>query len=288
MRHARLALLALLALLAALSVLAAACGGGGDDPEPSEPSDPPSAEEEVRTAVVEILAETDGTVVCEQHVTARFLEEVFRGDRERCAEAAAPEPGEEPDDAEVLTVEVAGEEATVEVAHRGGALDGLEGDLGLVREGEAWKLDRYGDDYLRSVFAKSADAAADAGGTGAMTYAPLRECMVEQVTGEPAPKMRRFVLASIREDPTAKKAANDYLAACPKELTGYVTEAITAELSKGDSSPAFVRCVRKAIGGLLYATGLSKEVLKGNVTGASTAALQGLALGAAQQCADKR
>jgi hypothetical protein len=45
--------------------------------------------------------------------------------------------------------------------------------------------------------------------------------------------------------------------------------------------------MRRQLTGLLMATGLAKEALKGNTNGAGTAALKGLVLGADRTCSKK-
>jgi hypothetical protein len=239
----------------------------------------------VRAAAQRVIDATDGTVVCSRLVTARFIEETFEGDRQACIETT----GKNRDDGkqQITDVQVSGTEAAVQIRHQGGATDGVTGHVGFVREGRAWKLDRYENDYLMAIYRASADAVGKRDDNSALAYAPLRRCMTQQVEQAPEAQMRRFVLGAVREDPQAKRKANRFLEQCPKQLSAYVATAIVDSLAQEGHTDAFLSCMRRRIATYLQLTGLAKEALKGNTSDAGTSAIGGVALAVQKQCIAK-
>jgi hypothetical protein len=272
-----------LPLIATLSLaLLAGCGGDGDAPATTPP---PSPRQQVQTAAQRLLAERDAAVVCRRLVTDGFVQQVFKGDVQACTRseiADAPQTGKQV----VGDVRVDGSTASVEIVLQGGERDGLGGHYTFTREGRSWKLDAFEDDVVRATLVRSAEEAGQAGGTGAFTYAPLRACVTKKFQSMPIEDARAFLFAGLRKAASAKKLGNALIAGCPDELAGYVADGLANGLAK-DHSRAYVDCMRRQLTGLLMATGLAKEALKGNTNGAGTAALKGLALGADRTCAKK-
>jgi hypothetical protein len=270
-------------LIAALSAaLLAGCGGDSDAPETAPP---PTPEQQVQTAAQRLLAEHDASVVCRRMVTDGFVQQVFAGDVETCAQSEIADPPKTGKQV-VGDVQVNGSSASVEIVQQGGDHDGLGGHYTFTREGRSWKLDAFEDDLVRTALVVSADEAGQGGGDGALTYAPLRACMTKKFQSMPIDDARAFLIESLNKTPKAKKLANDVLASCPNQLAGYVADRLANGLGEGHSQ-AYVDCMRRELNGLLLATGLAKEALKGNTSGAGTSALGGLALAANKACAKK-
>jgi hypothetical protein len=272
---------ALMVVLAATAALLSACGGG--DPEGS------AAQEQVRAAAQRIGDTHDGAVVCDRLVTARFLDEVFEGDRAACAgsgfgRTTAPSEGRPT----IAGVEVSGPKAYVETRQSGGPLDGVGGHLRFVREGTAWKLDGYKDDYLRGAMVAALVLGDQRGQSRALAYAPLRDCMVAQAKTVSMATVRTFTLAVMRNDPRTPKLFDKHAERCPDELAAYVAREIADALSKGaKASEAYIECVKARIRGLLNVTELSSAAMEGNTTRAGPSALEGLARGVATVCKGK-
>jgi hypothetical protein len=257
----------------------AGCGGDGDAPATTPP---PTPRQQVQTAAQRILSEHDAAVVCRRFVTTGFMQQVFKGDVQACTQseiADAPKTGKQV----VGDVRVTGAKASVEIVQRGGEHDGLAGHYTFAREGRSWKLDAFEDDVVRSTLVLSADQAGRDGGSGAFAYPPLRDCVTKQFESMPIEDAREFLFAGLREAPNAKKLGNRLLTKCPDELARYVAEELATGVAEGHSQ-AYVDCMRRQLTFLLMSTGLAKEALKGNTSGAGTAALKGLALGADRNC----
>jgi len=274
-------------LLTISAAVAAGCGGGS---ESERTATTPTAEEQVRAAATRLAATRNATVVCTRLVTRRVLDDLFKGSAETCAKSTISEAPTGGGTTKVLGVAVApgGARASVEVRQVGGEADGLGGHEEFVREGAAWKLDRFELDYLRSVMTTSIAVAGKSKGTGALTEPTLRRCMLAHVETTRPSQLRTFIGAAIRKDPKAADMANELAEKCPDELATYVTNAIVKALVKsGKSTPGFVRCAKRQLRGFLSLTELAATALKGNTSPATTAALQGIAMGVRQNCKGK-
>ncbi len=130
--------------------LAAVCGvvlgcGGGDDA--------PSDERQIQSAVERLLESERIVDQCETGVSPRFVREVY-GTLVRCREANRPNPdASDPDTARTSAVRIDGERASVGVTLTSVKGSRATGRLALVRHDGAWKVDRLGVDFLRSIFA---------------------------------------------------------------------------------------------------------------------------------------
>lgn len=272
----------MLALPIAASLLAAGCGG--DDEQASQPA-PPTPQQQVREAARKLLASRDAAAVCRTMVTDRFVGEIFAGDLQACVDSEITDPPDEGTQ-EVADVALSGTRARVMVVLKGGPNDGVGGHYAFTREGTTWKLDGFEDDAIRATMVAAIGQAGKGEGTSAFTYAPLRSCVRERVPAMAPAKLRAFVGASLRRDSKeATRLGNGFLQQCPRELAAYAADRIVDVFAEDtDRSPAFVRCARRELRALLWATGLTKDVLKGNVNDMSTAALQGLLLGVNKAC----
>jgi hypothetical protein len=151
----------LLALL--LAALALAACGGDEEPAPEvgptadtavEPGGEagteagqtssgggsgPSDEERIEAAIVALLTSPEAKEVCDDAVTGEFLRRAY-GDRAGCA--AALDPAALARKVEVRGLEIKGDSASAVIRPEGGVYDGERLDVALVREGDAWKVDR--------------------------------------------------------------------------------------------------------------------------------------------------
>jgi hypothetical protein len=104
----------------------------------------------------------------------------------------------------------------------------------------------------------------------------------------PAASVRKFVEASLRKDPAASDMVIKQAEKCPDALAGYVANALTNALAKGEKrSDAYLRCMKRGLRNFLSLTELASTALKGNTDDASTAALAGIASGVDKSCKGK-
>lgn len=107
----------------------AACGSGGDD------------EAEVKE-VIEKSATTTNPADCKKLQTQKFMEQVSEESGEaavkECEEEAKKKEGAKSVD--TSEVEIDGSSATADVALTGGTLDGQSVEVGLIKDGEQWKM----------------------------------------------------------------------------------------------------------------------------------------------------
>lgn len=229
-----------------------------------------------------MLGTSDPQVAC-RLVTRRYVEEMY-GTLARCL--ADDEDDETLRGASVTDVNVSGSRATaaVEVPPADG-LSRIAGTLELAREGGAWRVDRSGDDFLRSLLVAGAGKPGD---SGLASSAPMRRCMQRRFAALPAATVRRLATLSSSRDPRLRTVLLREARRCPVALADYVATAIVDGLRGEGRSPAFLRCMHRQLRGLLAVTGLAERALRGNTDDAGTAALGGLALGAQQNCARAR
>jgi hypothetical protein len=125
----KLHFLSLPVLLLALALGLSACGGGGSD-------DAGNIEE-----AIEKSASSD-PAACTKYQTKNFVEQSSEGSGKAAIKECEEEAknGEAPESADVSNVEVNGSKATAEAALTGSALGGQTVEIGLVKEGDQWKL----------------------------------------------------------------------------------------------------------------------------------------------------
>ena len=270
-------------LLTAL-VLAAGCGDEKKSPQQPVREKPVSAE--VNTAANTVLHSDDARLVCGTLVTTAFLDEVYGGDLQTCIDHPLHEAEDDKIGIEkIVDTQVQGSNAQVTVRVAGGKYKGAGGDLEFAKEGGAWKLDRYGADYLRSTFLTGVEATD----TGALSVPQVRQCFGKQIGKLSEARLRRFSYQAMRdENKNASKLLLKMAEECPDELAIYVADALTDGMEEEGKPKAYVRCMRRGIRNLVAVTGLGPMVLKGNLNGAGKAALMGLVSGVDAQCAGKK
>lgn len=134
------------AILAALCVVVAGCGAGGDD-------DAASGDDAQIAAAVERLMESERVEdQCEVAVSDRFVREVY-GTVAACRTVNTDDDDSPPDTATTAATRIDGADATTAVTLTSVKGSRASGRIALVRDGERWKVDRLGVDFLRSVFA---------------------------------------------------------------------------------------------------------------------------------------
>jgi hypothetical protein len=259
------------------AALVAGCGGSEKD-RVRTAADPET--DRVRAAAEALVQLKDPRAACEERVTRRFIDEMFEGSVRSCIKNTVDD-AEQQAQTEVGAIELTGDRARVTLTFTGGRLAGTSGHASFAREAGDWKLDRYDDDMVRAVI----DAAVQSVDGGLVATPAMRTCFAKQTKALSAADVREFFVLSMRGDPRFRKLGNGLLAKCPDELAEVVADRIVDALeAAGERSPAFRRCARRELRGLLGVTKLGKYALKGNTDWASTAALQGLVLGVNKAC----
>jgi hypothetical protein len=268
-----------LLLVLALALTLAACGG-------SE-----SPEDQVTAAANEIItAQSPEEIeqVCGERITSRFLKEVYGGQVKSCIDQPVNDESdiEDPGEVSVDSVEVSDSKADAMIVTTGGETDGNDGTWTFVKEDDGWKLDRLGDDYLRSAFAVSIEIVDQ----GLVSYEPMRKCMAAQVRKLSSSKLRDFMFETSRGQ--KEKATNSILeiaGRCPLPMAHFVANELARKvLAKKDVTPGQIRCAKKKLVPLLMATDLSSIALgSGDYGDASAYALAGLIAAVVRQCPPK-
>jgi hypothetical protein len=128
--------------LALLCVAAAGCGA----------DDSPSDTQQIARAVERVLESQSVTDQCDTGVSRHFVREVYLT-RANCRKANEPRAGDPPPDtAKVFATRIDGDRATTGVTLTSVKGSRATGRLALVRVAGTWKVDRFGVDFLRSVF----------------------------------------------------------------------------------------------------------------------------------------
>lgn len=261
-------------LLLALVLGLSACGGSSSGPD--EP-DPPTAQEQVRAAALKLLGASDPQVGCSV-VTRRYVAETY-GTMARCL---ADDGDEALRGGRVEAIVMRGERATatVEVPPADG-LARIAGTLELAREGGAWRVDRSGTDFLRSLLVASAGKPGD---RGLAASPPIRACMQKQFAAVSDGAVRRFATLASSRDRGLQRATLRLVERCPAAVADYVAAEIVSALRREGRPPAFLRCMRRELRTYLMVTGLGPRALRGNASDAGTAAIGGVAVAAQSIC----
>jgi hypothetical protein len=262
------------AIVALTAIALVACGSSG-----------PSAEDEAREAAVGILESTDQQHFCRQLVTDRYLEETVGGAVAACEKASVL--ADDPGTARATKVTIGGEDesrAEVAVAVEGGELDGVAGTIELVHDGDRWRLDRSGADFLRSSLLVAIQTVDE----GALSADGMKACMGGQAGELSGERIRDFNRdAAIDSEAFLKEDLLPLAEKCPRALADYATDEFTRGLVKSGRNPAYVKCLRDEIGGFLLLTGIVPELLLPNPGFAPEAALEGIVEGSKRNCRDR-
>jgi hypothetical protein len=261
-------------VVALVAIALAACGSSG-----------PSAEDEAREAAVAILESTDQQKFCRQLVTDRYLEENVGGGVTACEKASVV--ADDPGTARVKRVTIGGEDesrAEVVVAVGGGELDGVGGAIELVNDGERWRLDRYGADFLRSTLLVAIRTVDQ----GALSTEEMKSCIGKQAQKLSGDRIREFNRdATIDSEAFLEEDILPLAEKCPLALAEYATHEFTKGLVESGKSPAYVECLHDEIEGFLLLTDIVPELLLKEPGFAPIAALEGIVEGAKRNCIDK-
>lgn len=95
--------------------------------------------ERIEAAVAAALISAKASEACDEAVTPGFVERAY-GDRRGCA--AALDPAARAEAAEVRDLEISPDAAIAVIRPIGGVYDGERLEVTLVREGDAWRVDR--------------------------------------------------------------------------------------------------------------------------------------------------
>jgi hypothetical protein len=276
----RSSLAVLLAILAGFGL--AACGGGGDG---SSTDEGPTVEEEVKVAAVKAVENDDAASFCRTQVSKAYITKVYGGSAKKCANSAGTVSKHPPKaKAGAAKVQPDGKHATVTVSLVGGDVDGTSGDLAMVKEGGAWKVDEYGDDFIRSSFLASIRTVDE----GAISTPGMKACFTRQVKELPAATVRHLTYAAdAGEVQEQNKGLLKMAEKCPESaLAEYGAKTLTDELDikPGQHKPGYVKCLYKEIDLGLEVSGITTELLVPHPNLAAVAALEGLVEGAKANC----
>jgi hypothetical protein len=267
-------------LLGALALVTAcwlaACGSSG-----------PAAEDEASAVAVRALETKDAKEFCKRLASQRLIEEFVVGGPAAC-EKASSVVSEGPGTARVTEVALRGEDesrAELAVALEGGETGGVSGHVEVVRVGDRWLLDGYGDDFLRSsmlVAIRKVDG-------GAIANQRMKVCMGGQIEKVGADRMREIFRAGTSGGEILIKALLPFAENCPAALAENAADEFTKGLTKdGKNSPAYVKCLHDEIEGLLLLTDITPELLGEHPGSIAVAALEGIATGAKRNCIGKK
>jgi hypothetical protein len=262
------------ALLAVCSL--AACGSSG-----------PSAEEEASAAAKRALETKDAKEFCRRLASERLLEEFVGGGPAAC-EKASSVVSNDPGTARVTAVALRGEDesrAEVAVELEGGETGGVGGHVEVVREGDRWLLDDYGDDFLRSSMLVAIHKVDE----GAIANERMKVCMGGQIEKVGADRIREIFRAGTTGGEVLIETLLPYAENCPEALAENAADEFTKGLTKdGKNSPAYVNCLHDELESLLLLTDITPELLGEHPGWAPVAALEGIATGAKRNCAAKQ
>jgi copper chaperone CopZ len=130
MRRTQMLVLVILGLFGALLV----AGCGDDDDSGSE------EDQDEITAVIERSATGGDPAACVDTQTQAFTEQTTGETGQKAIESCERDIEDQADAVEVSEIEVDGDAATANVAFEGSFFDGQTIAVGLIKEGEAWKL----------------------------------------------------------------------------------------------------------------------------------------------------
>jgi hypothetical protein len=266
----------LVALLPLAACILSACGSSG-----------PSAEGEAKAAAVRALETKDAKEFCRRLATKRLIEEFVVGGPGACEEASSV-VSEDPGTAKVTAIALRGEDESrgvLAVELKGGETDGVSGHVEVIREGDRWLLDGYGDDFLRSSMLVSIRKVDE----GAIANQRMKACMGSQIEKVGGGRMREIFRAGTTGGEVLIKTLLPFAENCPGALAENAADEFTKGLTKdGKNSPAYVECLHDEIEGFLLLTDITPELLGEHPGWAPVAALEGIATGAKRNCAGKR
>jgi hypothetical protein len=239
---------------------------------------------EAKTAAVRAVENGDAGTFCRKQVSNAYLERIYDGDVAACVKSDGSVP-EETSTAKATKAVVKADEAhaVVTVVLKGGSYEGATGGVEMVKEGEAWKVDNYDDEFIRSAFL----AAIQTLDEGAISTPGMKACFITQVEAMPIARVRQLTYTSDAEE--EKKGTELLLGMaekCPDSaLAEYGATTLTEGVHESDRhKPGYVKCLYKEIKFFLEVTGITTDLLKEHPSFAAVAALEGIVEGAKKNC----
>jgi hypothetical protein len=171
-------------LLITAALFLSACGSSGS-------SDESQIEEAIETS-----ATSTDPANCTKLQTQEFLEQSTSTEGSEALKKCEVEDkkGEKAKSVEVSNVEVEGSEASAEAAITGGSLDGQTLEVGLVKEGEQWKLNELaGFAVLNKT--KLVEALATELESEANVSEELASCVEEGLEESSQPEIEKYLLS---------------------------------------------------------------------------------------------
>jgi ABC-type glycerol-3-phosphate transport system substrate-binding protein len=190
----RFRLFALLAAALATALVLAACGdddGGGGGSEEDEAA---------ITETIETATSSTDASECTELQTQSFVEQTQYKRGEEAIDACTEDAGDTiADSVDVSGIEVDGDAATAQAAFTGGGLNGQTLTLSLVKEGDAWKLDRI-DEFAEFDQGAFADALAEEASSDGESDQQLVDCVLRAVTDADSEELQSAYLSGDEDE----------------------------------------------------------------------------------------
>lgn len=228
MRQSRGRLAATITAILAASAIAAGCGDddeGGDEPvatgttstaTTAPPSSNASAEDEREIAAVirRSLIQDDPAEEC-RTLTRRLIGVIYDSPS-RCRRLAADDDDDEedPDEVDVSSVNVTGEQATAQIEASGGGFDDVTGGIDLAQEDGEWKIDDLQPDLLRTLLTAGFEEAAEEDEEELLSSRDVRTCTNDSLGDLPDRELKDLAYDAIGERSGAEERVGRLLLEC--------------------------------------------------------------------------
>jgi len=176
---------------------------------------------------------------CNEWLSDGLVERAY-GSRDRCLEVQEDDDPDT-DSVDIGRIEIEGDEATARVTARGGDVDGVTGELELVRDGDDWRIDDLSVPLLRTLVELGLRSAEDIP-TGGL------DCVVQQLRALPDAEFRDFAYRLIGQRPEVQARIFELLAGCEGEggvslLRQAFERGIVESLREQDATQERIDCV---------------------------------------------
>jgi hypothetical protein len=224
-----------------LVVLLAALAGCGDD------DDGGGDEEAIREVIVASLTTDEPETDCRERLSEGFVARTY-GDRAACVRIQGEdEDGPDATAVDTPSIEVDGDAATATIEVTGGRTEGVEGELGLVREDGDWRVDELSVPLLRSLV----ELGLRSGQTEGLPAGGI-ECVQQELDALPDEEFRELAYQLVGETPEAERRTLEFLAGCQGEggislLRQAFEQGLIESLREQNASQAEIDCVISGI-----------------------------------------
>jgi hypothetical protein len=255
----------------AVAVLAG-CGGDGSDNGGGDD------EQEIRTVIRSSLTTENPRGDCRRWLSDSLIRLTY-GTRQRCVRVQRDDDEQPAKAVEFASVEVSENAATAEIDVRGGDSDGAKGELELVREDGAWRIDEISIPLLRSLV----EAGLRSGNNVENLPPGALECVGRELSGLPDDELREVTYAAIGETSEGQRRILEFFAQCEGEdgrsiLRQIFEQGIEESLRENGISEGQIECIVRGLRARIEDESLVALLLE------SGAELQRLARAAAADC----